>query len=177
VTTFSGSAIRFRQCDPKEILGGEIDLAFLDGMHLFEYLLRDFSNTERYCRRNSIIILHDCLPVDVHIATRLNDPELRKQSTRPDWWTGDVWKVLPILRKYRADLGILALDAAPTGLVMITNLDPNSTVFDDRYFSICNEYSDVELVDYGIARFFSENDIRSTREFTRPEDFSRNFWL
>ena len=26
-----------------------LDLVFIDGMHLFEYALRDFMNVERYC--------------------------------------------------------------------------------------------------------------------------------
>ena len=43
----------FKDNDPRLILGDEIDLAFLDGMHLYEYLLRDFSNVERFCRPNS----------------------------------------------------------------------------------------------------------------------------
>src|SRR5687768_9949099 len=40
----------FRSFDPIGILGDKIELAFLDGMHLYEFLLRDFMNTERYCR-------------------------------------------------------------------------------------------------------------------------------
>ena len=33
----------------------QIDMAFLDGMHLFEFLLRDFMNTEKYCRAGSVV--------------------------------------------------------------------------------------------------------------------------
>src|SRR4051794_33902788 len=40
----------FEQHDPKSILGRPIDIAFLDGMHRSEFLLRDFANTERHCR-------------------------------------------------------------------------------------------------------------------------------
>ena len=40
-----------------------IDLSFLDGMHLFEFRLRDFLNTEQLARRYLVIVLHDCCPV------------------------------------------------------------------------------------------------------------------
>ena len=49
----------FETYDPEALLGAKIDFAFLDGMHLFEFLLRDFINVERHCRRNSLIALHD----------------------------------------------------------------------------------------------------------------------
>src|SRR6478609_1187650 len=38
----------FATTDPKEWLGGPVDLAFIDGMHLFEYALRDFINVEKH---------------------------------------------------------------------------------------------------------------------------------
>lgn len=168
----------FRDHDPAAILREPIDLAFLDGMHLFEFLLRDFANTERFCRPNSIIALHDCLPIDVYITERAMDaPARQKLSTQPDWWTGDVWKLLPILRRYRPELRLLVLDAPPTGLVLITGLDPRSRVLNERYFEICAEYEAVTLLDYGIERLFSETEIHSTRGFVTLEDLSRRFWL
>ena len=127
----------FRTCDPVAILGGKIDFAFLDGMHLFEFLLRDFINTERHCRRESTIVLHDCVPLDFVMTGRdmarvLSDPNARY----PGWWTGDVWKTVDILLEHRPDLDIVALDAPPTGLVAIRNLDPASAV-------LAREYDDI----------------------------------
>ena len=52
----------FAKFDPRDALGSKIDLAFLDGQHLFEYVLRDFMNTEAVCEENSFILLHDCSP-------------------------------------------------------------------------------------------------------------------
>jgi hypothetical protein len=168
----------FRDHDPQAILGAPIDLAFLDGMHLYEFALRDFMNTERSCRKNSIIMLHDCLPVDATITTREDDVELRRQvSTKPTWWTGDVWKLMVILQRYRPDLTIVVLDAAPTGLVMVTNLNPDSRVLGDSYAQICAEFGDIQLQDYGIERYFSEIAPRSTLNYLSPVDFARQFWL
>ncbi len=168
----------FRDHDPRQILGGDIEMAFLDGMHVYEFLLRDFINTERACRRNSVIIAHDCLPVDVYITDRANDVERRHRlSTKPDWWAGDVWKLLPILKKYRPDLAVLALDAPPTGLVTVTNLDPSSHVLEDNYYKICAEFADVQLLDFGISRLFNEAEVRSTRDFATLEDMAKKFWI
>src|SRR5215211_1068158 len=116
----------FRRVDPTVVLGDKIDFAFLDGMHLYEFLLRDFINTEKYCRSNSLIALHDCVPSDVPMTRRLQDGPEKELSSQPRWWTGDVWKVVPILKKYRPDLSIVVADAEPTGLVLITNLDQTS---------------------------------------------------
>ena len=44
------------------------DIAFLDGMHRAEYLLRDFMNTERFSHERTLILLHDCLPVNARMA-------------------------------------------------------------------------------------------------------------
>src|ERR1700759_1045448 len=49
----------FDKHDPVALRGDRIDMAFLDGLHLYEFLLRDFINVETCCRRNSVIVLHD----------------------------------------------------------------------------------------------------------------------
>jgi predicted O-methyltransferase YrrM len=117
----------FATHDPRRLLGGPVDLAFLDGMHNYEYLLRDFINTERVCRPGSVIVLHDCLPTDAHVARREGgDQHLRAFSAHPEWWAGDVWKTTAILRRARPDLTMHAFGVPPTGLVLVTGLDPAS---------------------------------------------------
>ena len=169
----------FRSHSPRQIFGETTDLAFLDSMHLFEFVLRDFINIEPHCARNSIIALHDCLPTDVHIASRTNDPAERERlsSTHPGWWTGDVCKMLPILRKFRPDLTVVSLDAQPTGLVLITGLYPESRVLRDRYYDIVQEFNAMTLLDYGVQKHLSEAGIVHTRRFERPQDFGPIFWL
>ena len=41
---------------------GQVLVAFIDGMHLAEYALRDVINTERYCHAASVIVVDDVLP-------------------------------------------------------------------------------------------------------------------
>jgi hypothetical protein len=90
-----------------------VDVAFLDGMHLFEYLLRDFIHTERVCDRNSVILLDDCLPVNIEMTDGERRPDLRKDAELASWWTGDVWKVVEILRELRPDLRIVSTCSSP----------------------------------------------------------------
>jgi hypothetical protein len=60
----------FATVNPVAVLGRHIDLAFLDGMHHSEFLLRDFLNVERFCHSDSLVVLHDCLPLDLVMAER-----------------------------------------------------------------------------------------------------------
>ena len=135
----------FRDHDPRTDFGGPVDVAFLDGMHLFEYLLRDFINTERACAPGSVILLDDCLPINIEMAERERRPHLRKDRAVAAWWTGDVWKVLHILREYRPELKIVPVDVVPTGSIAVTNLDPDSTRLQDAYDEIVARYMDMEL--------------------------------
>ena len=139
-------------------------MAFLDGMHHFEYLLRDFMNTERCCRQHSLILLHDCLPLNMRMAERewRVDPD-EAEETR-GWWAGDVWRLLPALKKYRPDLCVTFLDCPPTGLVAITNLDPRSAIFQREYGSVLDEFGAVDLASYGLKRLWSLFPTLDTRD-------------
>ena len=120
------------------LAGLPIALAFIDGMHLFEYALRDFMNIERHCTPGSTILLDDCLPADRRSAGR-------ERTT--DFWTGDVWRVVLALKKYRPDLRIHTVAAAPTGLCVVRGLDPASRVLSENYDAIVQEFL---ALDYGV---------------------------
>ena len=134
-------------------LAPRIDLAFLDGMHLFEFLVRDFMQTEALCGRDSVITMHDVVPITPVAAERTWD------KTRTGAWTGDVWKIVPILRRYRPDLDLRVADCAPSGLAIVTNLDPGNTVLADNYDRIVAEYRDMSLADFGVARLAESLDL------------------
>jgi hypothetical protein len=143
-----------------------IDLAFLDGLHRFEFLLRDFINTERFCHRSSIILLHDCLPYRERISSRLHrQPE--------DEWTGDVWKILPILKKYRPDLKVTMFDCPPTGIIACSNLSPTSTVLADAFLDIVEEYLLIPDEHPDLPALNSIYPLMDTRQIlSKPEDLS-----
>lgn len=110
----------FTQHSPAQVLGHAIDLAFVDGMHLFEYALRDFANIEKHASPTSTVLLHDCFPIDAETSGR---------EPLPNIWTGDIWKVIVCLKEVRPDLSIDVLDVSPSGLGVISNLNPNAHEF------------------------------------------------
>jgi hypothetical protein len=157
----------FRFHDPRSILGADIDLAFLDGMHLVEYLLRDFMNTEKACHRQSLIALHDCLPLDYAMTARDGShPASLVESVRPDWWTGDVWKILLILRKYRPDLTVELFNAPPTGLVLIRGLNPESDILSAHYQEIVDRYQNPPDEFELFLEFQSDVEVRDTEQLS-----------
>ena len=145
----------FFEEDILKSLSARPSLSFLDGMHLFEYLLRDFINAEANSHADGVIIMHDCCPYTPEMTTRDLD-NLPKGD-----WTGDVWKMLPILRTHRPDLKVEVLDAAPTGLVVVSGLNPKNRVLKKKYDEIVEEFTPMTLADYGIARFAAELNFQS----------------
>lgn len=127
----------------------KLSVTFLDGMHLFEYLLRDFINTERNSQPNGVIGIHDCCPRDIAMTTR----DLENLPERS--WTGDVWKMLPILQKYRPGLTITVLDCYSTGLVLVSNLDPSNDALEKNYDAILEAYMAIDLENFGVRQFFA----------------------
>jgi hypothetical protein len=173
-----GSDEFFANHDPTRILNGRVDLAFLDGMHWFEFLLRDFINTERHANPNSIIALHDCVPLDIYSVRRnIHDTANIEVSRHPEWWAGDVWKALYILRRDRSDLRIYVFDAPPTGLVLITGLDPANDLLRQKYFRIVEEMQEMHLSDIGVSGFARSLSIRPTSSLRERSAISNFFWL
>lgn len=118
--------------DVRAELGGlPIDLAFIDGMHQFEFALRDFINIERHSSPQSTILIHDCYPLNRLTAER------ERQTT---FWSGDIWRLILLLRKYRPDLSVNVIAAAPTGLGVIRRLDPGSRVLHEHLDEIVREF-------------------------------------
>lgn len=136
-----------------------IDFAFLDGLHLFEFLLRDFIGTERLSKPSSVIAMHDCIPMTYDAADRHWDRKVTLD------WTGDVWKLVPIIKRYRPDLTVDVLDCPPSGLTVVTNLDPNNNVLENHYDEIVSEFMDISLQEYGVGKLIAELDIADSRSF------------
>lgn len=130
----------FAEHDLRGELGGvPVDLAFIDGMHLFEFALRDFMNVERHCTPGSTILLDDCWPLDARTAAR-------ERTTA--FWNGDVWRILPALRKYRPELSIRVVATVPAGLCVVRGLDPGSRVLAERYDDIVREFGALDYSDF-----------------------------
>jgi predicted O-methyltransferase YrrM len=121
----------FAAQNPTALFGRPIDLAFIDGLHHFEFALRDFMNVERCCAPGSTILIDDCFPHDRRTAQR-------KRFIR--FWNGDVWKLLVLLKKHRPDLAIHTVAAPPAGLTIVRNLDPSSRFIADNLPRLVEEF-------------------------------------
>jgi hypothetical protein len=55
------------------------------------------------------------------------------------FWSGDIWRLILLLRKYRPELSVNVIAAAPTGLGVVRGLDPSSRVLRERLEEIVRE--------------------------------------
>jgi hypothetical protein len=108
-----------------------VDLAFVDGMHLFEFALRDFIHIERHAARGAVIVFDDVFPNHPRQAQRERDTRV---------WMGDVWKVRACLARYRPDLRLVAFDTRPSGLLAVLGADPANRVLAGAYERIVAEF-------------------------------------
>ena len=113
------------------------ELIFIDGMHLFEFVLRDFMAVERHACPHSLVVVDDIYPCHPLQAAR------RRRSSS---WTGDVWKFHHLLRRQRPDLTLLALNAHTTGLLLIAGLNPQDTHLQAVYPEVVREFRPIHTV-------------------------------
>lgn len=95
----------------------QIDLGFIDGSHLIEDVMIDFLGMARKAHRRTVIVFDDVLPYNQAIASRAMPPA--------GDWTGDAWKVIPILRgAIPLHYGVQSkmVNTFPTGLFVVWNL-------------------------------------------------------
>jgi hypothetical protein len=110
---------------------GPPDLALIDGMHLFEYALRDFIEVERHATPGTLVVIDDIFP---------NHPLQAERRRQSRVWMGDVWKLCDCLARFRPDLLLLALDTAPSGLLLVAGLDPGNRTLSQHYNPILGDY-------------------------------------
>ncbi len=127
---------RFFQTRGRATLFGAraVELVFIDGMHQFEFALRDFRNSEAWASPDGTILLHDCLPVVPASAERVR---------RTRFWVGDTWKAALAIARHRPDLKIRTILTPPSGLVVIRHLDPSSTLLGERHDAIVRELAEL----------------------------------
>ena len=101
-----------------------IDYAFIDGMHLSDFALRDFMNVEKYTAPGSVIVFDDMLSRNI-------DEAARDRFTGP--WTGDVYKALEALRNLRPDLITLEVKTSGSGVAIVLLPDASSRVLHQNY--------------------------------------------
>ncbi len=123
----------FARHDLRELLGApHFSLAFLDGSHLIEDVAADLLSLERYASPASLVLVHDTIPLDEETSSRTRATE---------FYTGDVWKIAPLLAKARPELEMAAVRTAPSGLTMIRGLGAGGRLDPAQYLNWgWNEY-------------------------------------
>lgn len=111
-----------------------VDLAFIDGMHLVENCLRDFMGVERLARPDgrTVAVFDDVLPYSAAIAGR---------EPLPGDWAGDCWKIYPILDGLRPELTCILVDVAPTGALVVLDLESSNTILTRQYDNIIVDFA------------------------------------
>jgi hypothetical protein len=135
----------FAKYNLEVLLDGYFDLAFIDGLHIFEQVLRDFINLEKFAAPNSICLIHDCLPLDQRTAER---------QRRTIFWSGDVWKIVPCLKQVRPDLSLFVIPTYPAGLCVVTGLNRNSQVLAEAYDAIEQKYCRLDYNDIQMQKSY-----------------------
>lgn len=102
---------------PTEALTYEpINLAFIDGLHHGEQVVKDFINVAKRLAPGGIIVLDDVLP--------RNDVEASRTQCPGDW-TGDVWRAGWEI--YQCDeVSSHYINTTPTGTLVVTGVTPRS---------------------------------------------------
>ncbi|WP_374434585.1 class I SAM-dependent methyltransferase [Inhella sp.] len=121
----------FAQPDLDAVFEGRgIELAFIDGLHTFDQALTDFRHIEQHAQRHTIVLFHDTVPIDPLTASR------QRESI---FWCGDTWKAIVLLQRHRPDLQVFTLPTYPSGLTVVTRLDPHSKLLGERFDALCEE--------------------------------------
>lgn len=161
--------------DLSALLGGPIDLALIDGVHLCEVVLREFAAIEAAATPTTVILLHDCLPVEAAIAARQPPGDDVIAPHRRNWWLGDVWRVALFLRRNRPDLVLRALDSHPSGLLCVANCDSRRALGPAELEAATREMLGYDLAQIGIDGLFAELRVEPAAALSADTDFAA--WL
>jgi hypothetical protein len=123
----------------EDALSHGFDLAFIDGFHIFEQALRDFIEVEKRAHAGSVILIHDCIPLDQTSSARIRTT---------DFYCGDVWKLSLCLGKYRPALEQAIVPTGPSGLCIVSAVDPGSTILSELYDNLVEEFVPLDYSAY-----------------------------
>jgi hypothetical protein len=117
-------------------IGAKFDVIFIDGLHTFEQVVRDFSNAILHSHDRTVIILDDTRPSDVYSS--LPDPretskfrEMFRSESKD--WHGDVFKAVFYLHDFWPSVNYrtLASGGNPQTLVWRSESSHREPVFNN----------------------------------------------
>lgn len=94
------------------------DLIFVDGMHRYEFAMRDLLNALNHVRPGGFVVMHDMCPANAVAASRI-----RRTTT----WNGDVWKVSLDVHRHHPEIGFFVVNS-DHGLGVFWKRDPSAVL-------------------------------------------------
>ena len=122
---FSKTSDRFFSEDAASVFEfKKIDVVLIDGMHEYNFALRDVENSLKYLDEDGIIIMHDCNAVTEDTSSSFEE---WKSKGMIGSWNGDLWKTIMHLRSLRNDINVFVLDC-DHGLGIVTKRKPENAL-------------------------------------------------
>ena len=110
VNFYQKHTAEFFEVDSSSVFANQkIDLAVIDGPKKPKKLLRDFLDLEAHSNQTGKILVP-------HILSNKNHQQDKVET---------LWKMVVMLQKFRKDLSFTFLNSNPSGLLIISNLDPS----------------------------------------------------
>ena len=124
------------------------DLIFIDGLHVYEQVLKDIENSLKVLNDNGVILIHDCLPAKIWHQTI---PQTHSS------WNGDVWKSI-VKSRTRIDIDTYTIEA-DQGLGLILKRE-NKDLLIDKIENFKNlKFKDYYIHHKKFMRIIDENDV------------------
>ena len=110
------------------------DIIFIDGLHLYEQVKKDISNSLNHLTDNGTIVMHDCSPPSIHHQrTNYGDYSTPAGSD----WNGTTWRAFVELRCTNPNLNMSVVDT-DYGVGIIQK--GNQQVWDKENIETCMTY-------------------------------------
>ena len=84
---------------------------------------------------------------------------------------GDVWKTAAILLEHRPELRMAFVDSFPTGLVLCTGLNPESSILSDGYQDIISKFAESDSDRQRLVEFYGSISVTSASALLKESDF------
>lgn len=81
----------------------QYDIIFIDGLHQFDQVLKDYVNAQNHLAPGGCVVLHDCNPLTEQAAER-------ERSAETKVWNGDTWKAVYHLRRRGQQINVFEFD-------------------------------------------------------------------
>lgn len=118
------------------------DVIFIDGLHYYDQVSRDFQNSLNFLNENGIIILHDMLPRAPEEAV-IPIPQIL-----PKTWVGDVWRLAFDLSNREDIVFKLILIDNGCGIAWKGQQEPKKIKVGSDWESYLNHWRELPLVEF-----------------------------